>query len=227
MRQIIIAKTDYILDKMRHLLVAPDSDTFTFVTSLSALDKYNDIGKVFFVHWSNKVPKHITDNYECICFHPTPLPYGRGGTPYQNMILAGHTETVITAFRMTEEMDAGPIYLTKNLSLSGDLSLILRRAYEIIANMIQIILDYNPQPYPQEGEVVIFSRRIPDSSDLPLFVESGGVVGLSDIYDFIRMLDDDTYPRAFIKLGDEGIVEFGDAVLVDNLIYGRFKICTQ
>ena len=33
---------------------------------------------IFFLHWSWKVPEEIINNYECVCFHMTDVPYGRG-----------------------------------------------------------------------------------------------------------------------------------------------------
>ena len=42
---------------------------------------------IFFPHWSKKVDTKIVNNYECVCFHETDLPYGRGGSPIQNLIL--------------------------------------------------------------------------------------------------------------------------------------------
>lgn len=48
---------------------------------------------LFFVHWSWKVPPEIVNNYECICFHMTDVPYGRGGSPLQNLIVRGHRQT--------------------------------------------------------------------------------------------------------------------------------------
>ena len=64
---------------------------------------------VFFLHWSWKVPTDIVENYECVCFHMTDVPFGRGGTPLQNLILLGHRRTKLTAFRMVEALDAGPV----------------------------------------------------------------------------------------------------------------------
>ena len=43
----------------------------------------------------------------------TDLPYGRGGSPLQNLILKGKKTTKITAFKMIDKIDAGPIYLKK------------------------------------------------------------------------------------------------------------------
>ena len=73
---------------------------------------------IFFPHWSEKVPVEIIEKYECICFHETDLPFGRGGSPIQNLIQNGFSETKITALQMTSELDAGPIYL-KNIIFRG------------------------------------------------------------------------------------------------------------
>ena len=43
----------------------------------------------------------------------TDLPYGRGGSPLQNLILDNKQKTMISAFKMTERMDEGPIYIKK------------------------------------------------------------------------------------------------------------------
>ena len=42
--------------------------------------------KTCFLHWSWKVPAEILETYECVCFHMTDVPYGRGGSPLQNLI---------------------------------------------------------------------------------------------------------------------------------------------
>lgn len=57
----------------------------------------NQVTKIFIPHWSYIIPENIYSQYECIVFHMTDLPYGRGGSPLQNLIVRGHTETKITA----------------------------------------------------------------------------------------------------------------------------------
>ena len=42
---------------------------------------------IFFPHWSYLIDDEIIDNFLCIGFHSSPLPYGRGGSPVQNMII--------------------------------------------------------------------------------------------------------------------------------------------
>src|SRR5205085_7336799 len=51
----------------------------------------------FFLHWSWKVPPKVLEATECVCFHMTDVPYGRGGTPLQNLIVRGHERTMLTA----------------------------------------------------------------------------------------------------------------------------------
>ena len=69
---------------------------------------------IFFPHWAYIIPKEIFSNYQCIVFHMTDLPYGRGGSPLQNLILAGKKKTKISAIDVVEEIDAGDIFLKKD-----------------------------------------------------------------------------------------------------------------
>jgi methionyl-tRNA formyltransferase len=147
---------------------------------------------IFFLHWSWKVPDEIADNYECVCFHMTDVPYGRGGSPLQNLIVRGHRATKLSALRMVHEVDAGPVYLKEELSLKGSARDIYLRATRLSAQMIGRIIRERPEPVPQAGNVVVFKRRRPEES---LIAVPGN---LEALYDFIRMLDAEGYPKAFI-----------------------------
>lgn len=149
---------------------------------------------VFFLHWSWIVPRLITETYECVNFHMTDVPYGRGGSPLQNLIVRGRTETVLTALRMTTQLDAGPVYCKRPLRLDGTAQQIYERSSLVAAEMITEILRERPDPTPQEEEPLIFERRRPEQSAI------GSDLGsLSALYDHIRMLDADTYPHAFLE----------------------------
>ncbi len=172
---------------------------------------------IFFLHWNWRVPHVIWQQHECVCFHMTDVPYGRGGSPLQNLILEGRTETKVTALRMEAEMDAGPIYAKRPMALNGRAEDIYLRAGEICWEIIQWMIKDNPSPVAQEGKVTHFHRRKPEQSHLP--VEGG----LSAIYDFIRMLDAPTYPLAFLDYGDFRM-EFSYAELSDDTIEARVLI---
>jgi len=122
----------------------------------------------------------------------TDLPYGRGGSPLQNLILRGMTETKLTLHLMTALVDCGPIYMKEKLSLHGTAEEIYVRATYLAANMIKEFIECKPVSMPQKGEVVKFERRTPAQSEVPMRNS------LAEIYDFIRMLDAKGYPKAFV-----------------------------
>lgn len=150
---------------------------------------------IFFLHWSWKVPKDIYEKYECVCFHMTDVPYGRGGSPLQNLIARGHTQTKLSALKMVEELDAGPVYLKASLSLENSTAEeIYIKASRLSLELAQQIATQNIKPVEQEGEVVLFKRRNANESELPKQLQS-----IEELHNFIRMLDADGYPKAFIK----------------------------
>jgi len=151
---------------------------------------------IFFLHWSWKVPDEVVDGYECVCFHMTDVPFGRGGSPLQNLIVRGLRETKLTALRMTREFDAGPVYRKERLSLEGGAEEIYLRAGQLSAGMIQRIIQREPTPTPQKGRAVNFKRRKPEESELGNDALQPG--SLDQLYDCIRMLDAEGYPRAFL-----------------------------
>ncbi len=172
---------------------------------------------VFFLHWSWKVPEALIERHECVCFHMTDVPYGRGGSPLQNLIVRGHRETKLTALRMTAEFDAGPVYLKQPLSLEGGAEEILIRASRLAADMIVRLVAENPVPVPQEGEVVVFKRRKPAESAL------AAPESLAALHDFIRMLDAEGYPPAFLEHGGYRF-EFTRSALYDGKVVAEVRI---
>ena len=183
-------KSKFYKKKNWHLLTNPKKLTFKYINSINP--KY-----IFFPHWSKKVDSKIINNYDCVCFHETDLPYGRGGSPIQNLIIRNYKKTIITALKMTDEIDAGPIYLKKQLKLNGSAQQIYERASKTVYKMINIIVNKKIMPVVQKGKVVKFKRRKPEQSVLSKKTKS-----LSELYNHIRMLDAKTYPTAFIKHGN-------------------------
>ena len=151
---------------------------------------------IFVPHWSHLISEEIWNRWPTVIFHMTDLPYGRGGSPLQNLIKRGHSKTMITALRCTGELDAGPIYEKEPLSLFGTAEEIFIRADALIETMIERIVRECPAPQPQQGKPVLFNRRRPEQSNLSL-CRAGD---LTDCYDQIRMLDADGYPHAFLEV---------------------------
>ena len=193
-----------------HLVRTPDELTAALLEKVAP--RY-----VFFPHWSWRVPADIIERFECICFHMADVPYGRGGSPLQNLIVRGHKATKMTALRMVEELDAGPVYLKSPLSLEGRAEDIFERAADLIYDMIGEIISRDIAPVSQQGEPVVFERRAPQESVLP---QDGSP---SAIFDFIRMLDAPTYPKAFIDWG-KWRIEFDHARVNPDAVEARVVI---
>lgn len=195
-----------------HLVTDANKLTIAYIKSIKP--KY-----IFFPHWSKKVNSKIINDYECICFHETDVPYGRGGSPIQNLIIRNHKKTIISALRMTNELDAGPIYLKKPLKLNGNAQQIYERASKKVFKMINIIVKKQIMPVAQKGKIVRFKRRKPKQSLLSKKIKS-----LNELYNHIRMLDAKTYPTAFIKHGNLRI-EFKKAKIFGKSI--KANVCIK
>ncbi len=186
-------------------------------TLLQSVKEASALRYIFFLHWNWHVPVEIWSRFECVCFHMTDVPYGRGGSPLQNLIVAGHKNTKLSALLMVNEMDAGPVYVKRELPLDGRAEEIYMRAGMLSFDIIRWITATQPQAVPQEGDAVIFKRRKPEQSILP---PEGD---LEAIYDHIRMLDAPTYPLAFVEQGSFRL-EFSDAQLFEDEIVAKVVI---
>lgn len=184
-----------------HLITSPD---------VLSIDNMRQLAPeyIFFPHWSWLVPEEILNEFNCVCFHMTDVPYGRGGSPLQNLIIRGHKKTMLTALKMEKALDSGPIYLKVPLSLKGSAQEIYSESAKLIIVMMKTIATIMPEPLSQEGPVELFKRRSPKQSELPNSVK------LEQLYDHIRMLDADTYPKAFLNFGNFKL-EFNQAQM-DN-----------
>jgi len=171
--------------------------------------KEQQIDKVFIPHWSHIIPAEIHSQIECIVFHMTDLPFGRGGSPLQHLIKRKIKETKVSALRITEVLDGGDIYLKAPLKLHGTAQEIFMRCSVVIGKMIDEIISTNPTPVAQSGTPVVFDRRTPDMSSIH------EVHTIEDLYDHIRMLDAEGYPKAFIESEDFKI-EFSEASIEAN-----------
>lgn len=188
--------------------------------SLLTLAHQNRYDHIFFLHWNWLVPSDLVRSRNCICFHMTDLPYGRGGSPLQNLLVRNHEETVVTMFEMTERFDAGPYFLKEKLKLDGSAYDIFIRATHLCWEMIKEFISTKPDPIEQCGEITTFTRRSPEMSEIPKNATC------LQIYNHIRMLDAPTYPSAFLKL-DCCRLTFTDAILENGKITARVTISSH
>lgn len=176
---------------------------------------------IFVPHWHWKIDDKITQNYNCIGFHCAPLPYGRGGSPIQNLIIRGFKKTQVCSFKINNKFDAGDIYLKNSMSLSGNGNELFIKLYKIIKKQIFSLLKKMPNPKKQVGKAVFFRRRKPEESRLNFDQK------ITKIYDFIRMLDVNfkNFPKAFF-LGGKYKIELTEPQLKKKkkVLIGKFRL---
>lgn len=203
-------KTEEYKQLATSLITKKDDLNFTNLQKINP--KY-----IFFPHWSWKVPSEIYNNFNCIVFHTAPLPFGRGGSPLQNLIIHGFKSSPVCALKMTDVLDGGPIYCSEEITLDGNISEIFQRLAITIERLILQICKINPVPIPQNGEIVNFKRlSITDNELLSHH-------NLVELYDRIRMVDGLDYQKAFINYG-EFAIEFSDAKIGSDYLSARVII---
>lgn len=172
---------------------------------------------IFFPHWNWKVDSKIFERYECVVFHTAPLPFGRGGSPIQNLIIRNIKRSPVCALRMTKILDGGPIYDSIEIALDGTITDIFSKVAVCIEKLIIKICLKNIKPQAQKGEIFSFNRLTYADNEL------SSEYTLKQLYDRIRMVDGLDYPRAYIKFGQHKI-EFTEAQLEENYLTAKINI---
>lgn len=221
-RYVIATTKSWNIENTKKLIKNNPQEEIFLITEKSELTKafLDDYRPryVFFPHWSWIIPEEVYSNYQCVVFHMTDLPFGRGGSPLQNLLVRGIYKSKISAIRVDSGVDTGPVYFKEPVDISeGNANQIFINISGIVfGKMIPKLMNETIVPVPQEGEVLSFKRRKPEQSEIP--------EGLSQrqIYDYIRMLDGEGYPTAFKKY-DNGRMFFYDAVFDDGIVTAKVR----
>ena len=198
---LVVAKHDFYLNDALASLVDCEVETLVAKSASemnSLIQKHPDLDVVFFPHFSEIISQEIFNRFLCIGFHTGKLPKGRGGSPIQHQILEGDYRCPVSAIQIVEPLDAGPIYLQKEIDLStGNIVEILTRLSQIIASMISQLVTKLPAPEDQVGKSEV--RKRIQVNDSRLVLEN---LTNREIYDRIRMVDGLDYPPAYIEVGN-------------------------
>lgn len=209
----VVAKYDWYLQDAQNIFAPTNYEVITFQTLEKlkyAINTNSIFDFIFFPHFSEIISSDIYDKHLCIGFHTGDLPSDRGGSPIQNKIMTGDYLTKVSAFRITKDIDGGPIFAQRDINLSdGTIVQILHNLSQICATMMYEIVKVGPVAVEQKGEIQVKVRRKPSDSLLPKECLNTRV-----IYDHIRMLDGLDYPRAYINWG-QCVIELTEAKL-DN-----------
>jgi methionyl-tRNA formyltransferase len=104
--------------------------------------------------------------YGIINIHPSLLPLHRGPTPIENAILGGDSQTGVSLIRLSDKMDAGPVYARQTVALDGT------ETKQALANRLSaigsdMVLEYLPKiidgsfkPSAQDDQAATYDRLI-------------------------------------------------------------------
>ena len=180
------------------------------------LEKISDINPDLIVifHWPNIISKTIYTKFKCITVHTGNLPDDRGGSPIQNQILRGKKFSKVNLIEVSDPVDSGRIYCSKEISLQGSLDDIWNVITESTIILLNDFLNKKMDPIPQQGKPQSFKRKTDNKIQLN---------NIESIYDQIRMLDGEGYPKSFIEV--EGFrFEFRNSRLNNNEIEALVRI---
>ena len=118
---------------------------------------------------------------------------------------------------MSDGIDNGPIYDQELISLEGKLSEIFNRLDFAVNKLIERLIVNIPKPEPQFGEVYTFKRLSHEDNEIRADTT------IEQIYDQIRMLDDDNYPSAYIRLKNV-LIEFYEITKVSSELECKVRI---
>ena len=215
MKFIIITKKKWDIKNYKGL------KSFTIMSKLN----YQKIKKInpkiiFFIHWSSIVKSSLFEKYLCIQFHCTALPKGRGGSPVQNQILSNINKTKLTAFKMSEKIDAGSICMQENFLLNGTAFEIFKRLEQLSIKMIKKIIKKNKIFFYKQIGLPTYFKRLSKIDSQINFIKLNT---LKSLYDFLRMVDAPGYPKAYFEKNNF-IYTFSNIKLKKNKILTNVTI---
>lgn len=167
-------------------------------TSLTYAMQNISFDVAFVVGWSWKIDAEHLARVPFIGMHPSDLPAYAGGSPIQNQILDGLTLSKATLFRLSPEMDAGPIIDKREYSLEGHLDEVLARIAASTFVMICNVLDKWPKlvELPQDGSKDV--RKRIRSSASHISKAQFHYMSCRQLWDAIRCRED-PYPNVFLE----------------------------
>ncbi len=120
------------------------------------------------VAYGRIIPQRILDLFSggIINIHPSLLPTWRGPSPVESCILAGDTKTGVSIMKLTAKMDAGPIYLQKEIELNGNESKVelynqlFTLGGQLLIDSFEKIFSGNLQPKVQDENKATYSKLI-------------------------------------------------------------------
>lgn len=160
------------------------------------------------------VPKEVLEmpTHGCINVHASLLPKLRGGAPIHHALLRGFETTGITIMQMSEKMDAGPLYASKECKIlkQDNLESLYNKLKKIGANLLMETLPSilaGLKPIPQDEAGVTYAFNIKREEEKINWLTTS-----TEIFNQIRALS--PTPGAYSVFSNQ-IIKFYDSKIKD------------
>lgn len=153
---------------------------------------------IIVVGWSWKIPEIILRNSYVVGMHPSDLPQFAGGSPLQHQIISGLEKSVATLFRLTPDMDAGPILMKKQYELLGHMNNVFDNLSKTTFELLYDFLNHWPNidEIQQEKGGSKCRRLKPENSQ----IQKSDIQQKTckELWNLIRCRED-PYPNVFLE----------------------------
>lgn len=160
------------------------------------------------VAYGRLLPSEVIDSFEggIINIHPSMLPMYRGPSPIETSILNGDKSLGLSLMKLTDEMDAGPIYLQESIEFKTDTDKIqianeiLNTAAEILVKNLDDILSGKLNPIIQDDTKATYCTKLSrDSGRI-----NPAAMTSAEAYNTIRAYK--YYPKARIEYNNHQLI---------------------
>lgn len=162
----------------------------------------------FMLSYSKIVSKEIlTRSRHNLVVHESDLPQGKGWSPMTWQILEGKNIVPVTLFEATECVDAGQIYMRRQMVFKGNelLAELHQRQGETTVEMCLEFVNNYPEillhARPQKGEESFYPKRTPNDSKLDINST------IKEQFNLFRVVDNKKYPAWFEYRGKKYRIE--------------------
>ncbi len=192
-----------------NFLLAKNKDEFNQI-----LIKHKPI-IIVLLGWSWILKKEIVNDFYVIGIHPSDLPQYSGGSPIQNQIIDGISSSKCTLFKISQDIDKGPILGKTHLDLDGN----IKDIFETIYNASIYLLEDFFSKFPNINEISQNNKSIQNHKrlkpeDSNLSDKLINKTSCENLYNLIRCRTE-PYPNAFIK-DETGILYFENVRFIKN-----------
>lgn len=166
------------------------------------------------VAYGKIIPQTVIDLFPkgIINIHPSVLPKQRGPTPVESTILSGQTETGVSIMKLTKEMDAGPLYAQRTISVPGKISKqqlcdrLLKIGSELLVQVLSDVISGSARPKPQDDTKATYNNLISKSDSVVDWTKPASQIE-KEIRAFAK------WPKSIAKIGSHQVILLQVAVI--------------